>query len=74
MKQIKMYTYKGNWVVKDGDRVVPFKKAYDAWAFVMLLREIRPKVPMGERSLYPVKSLDPRPAFAGKRVTMEVAR
>ena len=68
MKQIKMYTYKGNWVVKDGDRVVPFKKAYDAWAFVMLLKEIRPKVPMGERSLYPVRSLNPIPERRVKNV------
>jgi hypothetical protein len=65
---IKMYTYKGNWVVKDGERLVPFEKAYDAWAFVMLLKEIRPKVPMGERSLYPVRSLNPIPERKVKNV------
>lgn len=65
---IKMYTYNGHWVVKDGERLVRFKKAYDAWAFVMLLREIRPKVPMGERSLYPVRSLNPIPERRVKNV------
>ena len=65
---IKMYTYKGNWVVKDGERLVPFKKAYDAWQFVLLLRKIRPKVPMGVRSLYPVRSLNPIPERRVKNV------
>jgi hypothetical protein len=65
---IKMYTYKGNWVVKDGERLVPFKKSYDAWQFVYLLKEIRPKVPMGERSLYPVRSLNPIPERRVKNV------
>lgn len=65
---IKMYTYKGNWVVKDGERLVRFKKAYDAWQFVLLLKEIRPRVPMGERSLYPVRSLNPIPERRVKNV------
>jgi hypothetical protein len=65
---ITMYTFKGNWVVKDGERLVPFKKSYDAWQFVFLLKEIRPRVPMGERSLYPVKSLNPIPERRVKNV------
>jgi hypothetical protein len=67
---LKMYTFNGYWVVKDGERLVPFKKSYDAWAFVLLLREIRPKVPMGERSFYPVKTLDPRPERRTKNVRL----
>lgn len=73
-KTVKMFTWKGQWVIQDGDVIKIYKKGYDAWQYILLLKGIRPKVPMGERSLYPVKSLDPRPAFAGKRVTMEVAR
>ena len=65
---LKMYTYDGNWVVKDGDKLVIFEKAYDAWVFVFLLKEIRPKVEMGERSLYPVRSLNPMPERRIKNV------
>ena len=36
---LKMYTYKGNWVVVDGDRHVAFDTAMDAWMFVMLLKD-----------------------------------
>ncbi len=64
---LKMYTYDGNWVVVDGDSHVVFDKAYDAWAFVLLLKEIRPRVPY-IRPLYPVKSLDPRPERRLKNV------
>lgn len=61
MKQIKMYSYKGKWVILDGDRYVVFDKGIDAWCHILLLKEIRPAVPMGERSLYPVRSLNPFP-------------
>ena len=67
---IKMYTYNGEWVVKDGDRYVVFDKAYDAWCYVLLLKEIRPRVPMGERSLYPVRSLNPIPERRCKNVRL----
>jgi hypothetical protein len=67
---LKMYTYKGNWVVVDGDRHVVFDKSYDAWACVLLLKEIRPRVPFVERSLYPVRSLDPRPERRTKYVRL----
>lgn len=67
MKKVKMFTYKGYWVVTDGDRLVPFKKSYDAWQYILLLKAIRPKVPY-IRSLYPVKALDPSDEFVGKKV------
>ena len=67
---VKMYTYKGNWVVKDGDRLVVFDKAYDAWMYVFLLREIRPKAPTVPRSLYPVRSLNPIPERRIKNVRL----
>ena len=67
---IKMYTYDGNWVVKDGDRFVVFDKAYDAWMYVFLLREIRPRAPFVKRSLYPVRSLNPIPERRIKNVRL----
>lgn len=65
---IKMYTYDGNWVVKDGDKKVVFNNSYDAWALVLLLKEIRPKAPYVVRSLYPVRSLNPIPERRRKNV------
>lgn len=65
---LKMYTNDGYWVVKDKDRLVIFDSAYDAWQYVFLLKEIRPKVEMGERSLYPVRSLNPMPERRVKNV------
>ena len=57
---ITMFSWQGKWIVKDGDRVVEFGTSYDAWCYIFLLREIRPKV-KHVRSLYPVKSLNPVP-------------
>ena len=65
---LKLYTNDGNWVVKDGDRLVIFDSAYDAWVYVFLLREIRPKAPFVPRSLYPVRSLNPMPERRIKNV------
>ena len=65
---LKMYTSDGNWVIKDGDRFVVFDNAYDAWCYVFLLREIRPRAPFAERSLYPVRCLNPIPERRRKNV------
>jgi hypothetical protein len=67
---LKMYTGCGKWIVVDKRRLIIFDTSYDAWAYVMMLKEIRPRVPMGERSLYPVKSLDPRPERRLKNVRL----
>jgi hypothetical protein len=56
---LKMITISGAWYVIDGDRVITFEKAYDAWCYIYLLKAIRPKAPKVERSLYPVKTLNP---------------
>ena len=66
---IKMYTIAGKWIVKDGDRIVEFDNGYDAWCFILLLKGIRPRVPY-IRSLYPVTTLDPRPATVKKTITL----
>lgn len=64
---LKMRTIDGKWVVLDGDRVVEFDTAYDAWQLVLLLKEIRPRVPY-TKPLYPVKSLNPFPERRVKNV------
>ena len=69
MKKIRMVTIKGKWIVLDGDRLVEFDTAYDAWQLVLLLKEIRPRVPY-IRPLYPVKSLNPFPERRTKNVRL----
>lgn len=68
-KKIKMYTTDGKWVIVDGNRVVEFDTAYDAWQLVLLLKEIRPRVPY-IKPLYPVKSLNPFPERRTKNVRL----
>lgn len=68
-KKLKMYTNDGKWIVVDGDRVVEFDTAYDAWQLVLLLKEIRPRVPY-IKPLYPVKSLNPFPERRTKNVRL----
>lgn len=69
-KKLKMYTTDGKWIVVDGDRVVEFDTAYDAWQLVLLLKEIRPRVPY-IKPLYPVKSLNPFPERIKKTVIIK---
>ena len=64
---LKMYTKDGKWIILDGDRVVEYDTAYDAWQLVLLLKEIRPRVPYS-KPLYPVKSLNPFPERRTKNV------
>ena len=67
---VKMYTVNGKWIVLDKGRLIIFDSSYDAWAYVLLLKEIRPRVPFAERSLYPVKTIDPRPERRTKNVRL----
>ena len=69
MKKLRMYTNGGKWIVRDGDRLVEFDTAYDAWQLVLLLKEIRPRVPY-IKPLYPVKSLNPFPERRTKNVRL----
>lgn len=68
-KKIKMFTWKGQWVIQDGDVIKTYKKGYDAWQYILLLKGIRPRVPY-IRSLYPVLTLDPRPSRVRKNITL----
>ena len=65
---MKMQTIGGVYVIFDRGRVIRFKEAYDAWQYIFLCREIREKVDMGERSLYPVRSLNPIPERRKKNI------
>ena len=65
---LKMQTIGGKFVIFDRGRILKFDKSYDAWAYVVLAREIREKVDMGPRSLYPVRSLNPVPERRKKNV------
>lgn len=69
---LKMYTIDGKWIVLDKDRVIIFDTSYDAWCFVFLLKAIRPKAPQVPKSLYPVKTLDPREEGRKKNVTFRL--
>lgn len=65
---MKMQTINGKYVILDRGVVKEFDKAYDAWRYVFICREVRPRVEMGVRSLYPVRSLNPVPERRVKNV------
>ena len=65
MKMRKQY---GKWIVEDRGVNKVFDTSADAWGYVFLMREIRPKAPQVPRSLYPVRSLLPFPERRVKRV------
>ena len=56
---MKFRTEKGKWIIEDHGRNIIFNKAYDAWQYILLMKEIRPKAPWALKSLYPVNSLIP---------------
>lgn len=65
---MKMQTIGGKHLVFDRERILKFDNLYDAWLYVIICREIRDKVATGERSLYPVRSLNPIPERIKKNV------
>lgn len=72
---MKMRTEHGKWIVEDNGRELSFDKAYDAWLYIFILREIRPKPPVVysiSRTIYPVLSLYPKPRTR-KKLTCEVS-
>lgn len=56
---LKLRSEKGNWVIEDNGRYIIFDKSYDAWQYILFVKEIRPKAPWTLKSLYPVYSLIP---------------
>lgn len=70
---MKMRSNKEGWIIIDGDDVKFFKNSLDAWMYVFLMKEIRPNAPQVPKTLYPVRTLDPRPSARKKRVVMVAA-
>lgn len=65
--KLKFRRENGLWIVEDCGVNKIFDTSRDAWDFIFLMREIRPKAPQVRKSLYPVRSLDPRPERRVKR-------
>lgn len=63
---LKLQTKDGKWVIIDGDRTIVFDCSRDAWTYIFLMRKIRPRVNMGQGSLYPVENLVPKPKIIKK--------
>jgi hypothetical protein len=63
-----MYTKDKKWIVVDGGRNIIFNSSREAWGYVFLMREIRPKAPEVPKSIYPVKTLNPVPTRKRKKV------
>lgn len=69
---LKMYTNDNKWVIVDGERVKEFDNSLDAWVYVFLMRDIRPKAPSITKSLYPVTTLNPFPSRKQKKVIFTI--
>ena len=65
---LKLRKQCGKWIVVDRGVNKIFDTSYDAWAYIFLMREIRPKAPFYPRSDYPVRSLNPFPERRCKKV------
>lgn len=71
---MKMWSInKKEWFILDRGVIKFFKTSKDAWAYVLLMKEIRPHTTFyPSQTLYPVRTLDPRPASKVKKVTVFV--
>ena len=56
---MKLRTVDGKCVIEDKGAVKIFDTPYDAWQYILFMKEIRPKAPWTLKSLYPVNSLTP---------------
>ena len=65
---MKMISTKQGWFIIDKGVPKFFENSRDAWMYVFLMKEIRPHATQVPQSLYPVRSLDPRPSIIKKRV------
>ena len=65
---MKLRREKGLWIIEDRGVNKIFDTSFDAWAYIFLMKEIRPKAPYYPKSLYPVKSLNPFPERTVKKV------
>lgn len=59
LKLMKMSTKDNKWIILDEGREIVFDSSYDAWQYVLFMKEVRPHPPIPPRSIYPVLTLDP---------------
>jgi hypothetical protein len=67
---MRMWSNKEGWFILDKGVLKFFENLRDAWMYVFLMKEIRPNPRKTYHDLYPVRTLDPRPSFKGKKVTI----
>ncbi len=65
---MKLRTENGKWYVDEGYKVSVFDTAIEAWQYIFIMKEIRPKAPLVPQSLYPVRHLDPTKTRGCKKV------
>lgn len=65
---MKLQKNNGKWIVDEGYKVSIFDNSYDAWCYIFILKEIRPKAPWVAQPLFPVRHLNPLPARGYKKV------
>lgn len=56
---MKMRKTKAGWIVTDKGVEKVFETPYDAWLYILLMKDIRPHRTYRPKTLYPVTSLDP---------------
>jgi hypothetical protein len=68
---MKMISTKQGWFIIDKGVPKFFENSRDAWMYVFLMKEIRHYTTFyPSRTLFPVKTLDPRPSMMKKRVVI----
>lgn len=65
---MKLRRTAGFWIVEDRGVNKIFDTSRDAWTYIFLMKEIRPKAPFYPKSDHPVRSLNPFPERKVKRV------
>ena len=67
---MKLKSINGFWIVEDRGVNKIFDTPRDAWTYIFLMKEIRPKAPQVPRSIYLVRSLNPMPTRVRKKVVI----
>ena len=56
------------WTLTEGNEEKTFESAHDAWLYIFLMKEIRQSATRLPKTLYPVRTLDPRPKVVKRYV------
>ena len=68
---MKLRTVDGQWIITDKGTIKIFDNPYDAWQYILFMKEIRPQAPWTLKSLYPVNSLIPSVQKKRIRATLQ---